>query len=68
MEAPCKDCPDKGCGAYHDKCPKYQEYKSITNQQKEEKRIRDKIDSDYKSVVIERANKRRKNRTRLKQR
>jgi hypothetical protein len=20
----CRDCPDRGCGAYHDKCEKYQ--------------------------------------------
>ena len=21
---PCRDCPRKGCGAYHDECPHYQ--------------------------------------------
>lgn len=26
MICPCKDCEKKGCGAYHDKCKKYQEY------------------------------------------
>lgn len=24
----CKNCPRKGCGAYHDKCQKYQEEKA----------------------------------------
>lgn len=23
---PCKDCPRKGCGTYHDQCEQYQEY------------------------------------------
>jgi len=23
---PCKDCPDKGCGAYHCECEKYLAY------------------------------------------
>lgn len=25
-QAPCKDCPAKGCGSYHDECEKYIEY------------------------------------------
>ena len=25
---PCKNCPDKGCGAYHDVCPKHQKWKA----------------------------------------
>lgn len=24
MICPCKDCPQKGCGSYHDKCESYQ--------------------------------------------
>lgn len=23
---PCKNCPNKGCGTYHDECPEYQEF------------------------------------------
>lgn len=23
---PCKNCPRKGCGSYHDSCPEYQDY------------------------------------------
>ena len=40
--APCKNCENKGCGIYHDKCEKYQQYKkeykamnSNINKQKE---------------------------------
>lgn len=36
MKAPCMDCPDVGCGVYHDICPKYQEFKK--NQQESYKR------------------------------
>lgn len=25
--APCYECSQKGCGAYHDSCEKYQEYR-----------------------------------------
>lgn len=27
MKNPCMGCPKAGCGAYHDKCPEYQEYR-----------------------------------------
>lgn len=27
MRNPCKGCPRKGCGGYHDKCPEYLEMK-----------------------------------------
>lgn len=27
-KAPCKECPRKGCGAYHDKCKEFAEYKA----------------------------------------
>ena len=26
MVNPCKNCPNKGCGPYHDECADYQEY------------------------------------------
>lgn len=26
--APCKTCPDKGCGSRHDSCPAYQEWRA----------------------------------------
>lgn len=28
----CRDCPNRGCGAYHDKCEKYQA--EVTNNRK----------------------------------
>ena len=27
FNAPCKDCPKKGCGSYHDECELYQKYR-----------------------------------------
>ena len=27
MICPCKDCPKKGCGSYHDLCVEYNKYK-----------------------------------------
>lgn len=26
MICPCKDCSNKGCGSYHDKCQAYQDF------------------------------------------
>lgn len=26
MNAPCKDCPRRGCGLYHKVCPDYEEF------------------------------------------
>ena len=28
MKAPCIDCPERGCGAYHDQCKIYKQYKA----------------------------------------
>ena len=28
MKNPCMDCPNVGCGVYHDQCPKYQEFRN----------------------------------------
>ena len=28
MIAPCMDCPNKGCGAYHNECPEYLSWKN----------------------------------------
>ena len=68
LEAPCKNCSKKGCGVYHDKCPEYQEYKKESKKLNEEKQERVKYEVDYKRMEIERAVKRQKERTRLKQR
>ena len=68
ITAPCKDCPRKGCGSYHDKCPEYQEYKTATKKESEEKKKRLKCEIDYKTMAIENCIKRNRDRTRLKQR
>ena len=39
-DAPCKDCERKGCGAYHDKCEKFKQYKE------EVKAYRKHVDAD----------------------
>lgn len=35
MICPCIKCPDQGCGAYHDVCPKYIAYKSIKDKERQ---------------------------------
>ena len=35
MECPCKDCPQKGCGAYHDICPEHTEWKEEFEKEKQ---------------------------------
>lgn len=45
MDAPCKECENKGCGAYHDICQKYIDFR------KERKRI---IDRDYIDTIGDR--------------
>lgn len=29
---PCKDCPKKGCGAYHDICEDYQSFRKLSEE------------------------------------
>lgn len=62
--APCKDCPRKGCGAYHDECPDYQAFR------KERDKFNDELHEKKKSdeIVIQRAIRHKIHRTRLKQR
>ena len=64
LTAPCKDCPKKGCGIYHDVCPEYQAFK------KENKRINDERFEQKKSeeIDIQRAIRHKIYRTRAKQR
>lgn len=35
MKMPCRYCENKGCGAYHDQCEKYQIYKKELSDKKE---------------------------------
>lgn len=34
---PCKDCPNKGCGAYHSQCEKYTAWKSGVESDREKR-------------------------------
>lgn len=45
---PCKDCPRKGCGSYHDKCPEYQKWKAYTNEIKKKEYERKEADLKFK--------------------
>ena len=67
-EAPCKDCPKKGCGAYHDKCPEYKEFKEYQLKSKEEYKKKLMVEVEMNSYITEKALKAKKLRTRLKQR
>ena len=68
IEAPCKDCPRKGCGSYHDKCTEFKKYKEEADKIKREKQERLRYEMDYRNMAIENCIKRNKDRTRLKQR
>lgn len=35
LDAPCKDCVKKPCGAFHDQCPEYAEFKKKNDELKE---------------------------------
>lgn len=40
MNAPCRDCENKGCGSYHDHCPafkKFREERNCVNERREQK-------------------------------
>ena len=49
LEAPCKNCPKKGCGAYHDICQEYQDYRvkweAMVNSHKKKKKIETELNS-----------------------
>lgn len=35
----CKNCPNKGCGSFHDKCEKYNTEKELLRKAREKERI-----------------------------
>ena len=45
ITAPCKDCENKGCGPYHDKCPAYQEWRRQLDERNESKRRKQMAES-----------------------
>lgn len=60
---PCKDCPDKGCGPYHDICDEYNKAKERNRLRKEaiekKKRVNRMMDN-YKLEVGRRMKKGKK--------
>lgn len=54
LEAPCKNCPKKGCGSYHDICQEYQDFRvkweSMVNNRN---RIR-KTEAELNSIEFDR--------------
>lgn len=45
MICPCKNCPRKGCGSFHDQCEGYQAYRAEADKKKEKRRITNEIES-----------------------
>lgn len=39
VKAPCMDCEKRPCGAYHDQCEVYTEYKAKMDEEREKKRL-----------------------------
>lgn len=37
INCPCKFCANKGCGAYHDKCENYQQFRAEKEKEYEER-------------------------------
>jgi len=50
MDAPCKDCPDVGCGAYHDICEKFQAYKKLKEEEYKGRKLSSQHEADLNSV------------------
>lgn len=46
INSPCGSCERKGCGAYHDICPAYTNYKMRRNEIKFKKRAENAIKQD----------------------
>lgn len=42
---PCKDCERKGCGAYHDQCPEFREYRARVDE------VRKKVYNDAEMMA-----------------
>lgn len=48
MRCPCIDCKRRGCGIYHDICPKYNEW----NEMRQAAATRRKLDADATDAQI----------------
>lgn len=40
IECPCRECERRGCGAYHDKCDKYQRYNEAQREEADRRLVR----------------------------
>lgn len=58
MVNPCGDCPNKGCGTFHDKCTAYQNYRKENEMMNKE---RGKQNNLYGTYVNEATAKSRSN-------
>lgn len=43
MKCPCKDCDNKGCGAYHAQCEKYLDWKKELEEYRKQEKQRNEI-------------------------
>lgn len=55
MICPCRDCNNKGCGAYHDVCTEYQEFRKY----RDDRRTNKLKDSEIENTLVEIARIRR---------
>ena len=54
MDAPCKDCPNAGCGSYHDICEKYLVYREAQKEEYAKRKIASQLEADLTSVECKR--------------
>lgn len=50
---PCKDCPDKGCGSYHDICEIYNKAKERNRLKKEAIEEKKKVNRMMDNYILE---------------
>ena len=46
----CKNCPNQGCGAYHDICPEYQEQKAQLEEEHKREQLNRSFSDYYASI------------------
>lgn len=64
MIAPCRDCPEKGCGAKHDTCEAFREYREKKDAMAAN-RVKERLITDTIIEGIERVHKTRKPKGRI---
>jgi hypothetical protein len=61
MECPCRYCEKKGCGAYHDICEKYKEYREFRESISRQKEL--KVKTYYKKEIKRWQKSKKRNKT-----